>query len=78
VIFLQHRSSLTRLFRPQTQGVSHLERGQNFEIMLNNVYGALPANQTIDYVAGISHNDEGMMDSDQGIDKVRALNTVFF
>lgn len=55
------------------QGYTHLERGQNYETMLNNLPGGFPAAHTIDYVEGVSHDDEGMMYSDKGIDKVRFL-----
>lgn len=54
----------------QTQGSNHLERGQNFDDMLHAMEGGMPANHTIDYVEGASHDDQEMMDSDAGIDKV--------
>lgn len=53
----------------QTQGKTHLERGQNFEKLLNDI-GGLPDTQTIDWVKGVSHDNEAMMDSESGLDKV--------
>ncbi|KIY68213.1 hypothetical protein CYLTODRAFT_453741 [Cylindrobasidium torrendii FP15055 ss-10] len=58
-----------------TQGSTHLERGQNFVAMLKDINGGdLPASATVDYVEGVSHYNEGMMNSDQGIDKLFKLN----
>ncbi|KAH8828105.1 hypothetical protein DL96DRAFT_1797455 [Flagelloscypha sp. PMI_526] len=47
--------------------------GLNFVAMLNGM-GGVPAAQTVDWVPGISHYNEGMMNSDQGIDKLFHLN----
>ncbi|KAJ7124020.1 hypothetical protein C8R43DRAFT_1031569 [Mycena crocata] len=52
-----------------TQGSTHLERGQNFVEMLTTSFG-WPVNATVDWVEGVSHDNEGMMDSAQGVDKV--------
>ena len=41
--------------------------------MLNGM-GGVPAAQTVDWVPGISHYNEGMMNSDQGVDKVRCVD----
>lgn len=35
--------------------------------------GGIPPAQTVDYVKGVSHYNEGMMNSDAGIDKVGAF-----
>jgi hypothetical protein len=55
----------------QVQGTTHLERGQNFEAMLENMSGGMPSTQTIDYVEGVSHDGDAMILSDEAIDKVR-------
>ncbi|KAK0493842.1 hypothetical protein EDD18DRAFT_1178117 [Armillaria luteobubalina] len=53
----------------QTQGRTHLERGQNFVAMLEDM-GGIPSLTTVDWVPGVSHSGEGMMASDAGIDKL--------
>ncbi|KIK55672.1 hypothetical protein GYMLUDRAFT_175314 [Collybiopsis luxurians FD-317 M1] len=52
----------------ETQGSTHLTRGQNFVQMINSTFG-WPANATVDWVLGVSHDNVGMMESDDGIDK---------
>ena len=59
-----------------TQGVSHLERGQNFERVLVNELGGMPAVQTIDYIEGVSHDGGGMVNSPQGLEKVRVSSVI--
>ncbi|KAK0229585.1 hypothetical protein EDD85DRAFT_850983 [Armillaria nabsnona] len=53
----------------QTQGRNHLERGRNFVAMLEDM-GGIPELTTVDWVPGVSHNGEGMMTNDAGIDKL--------
>ncbi|KAK0458636.1 uncharacterized protein EV420DRAFT_368640 [Desarmillaria tabescens] len=53
----------------KTQGNSHLERGQYFVSMLEDM-GGVPNCTTVDWVPGISHDAEGMMASNVGIDKL--------
>jgi hypothetical protein len=60
--------TLLILLTKQTQGNTHLERGQNFDAMLQKL--GMPEAQSIDYVPGVSHDCEGMMYSDAGIEKV--------
>ncbi|KAK0450592.1 uncharacterized protein EV420DRAFT_741788 [Desarmillaria tabescens] len=52
-----------------TQGSTHLERGQNFVSMLEDM-GGIPNLTTVDWVSGVSHNTDKMMASDAGIDKL--------
>jgi len=65
---------MLNVFFLQMTGTTHLERGQNFEKMLNGM-GGIPATQTIDYVEGVSHNSTGMFLSDQGLDKVNTIRS---
>ena len=63
----------------KTQGSTHLERGENFVAMLKGLKGSngeIPANATVDYVPGVSHDGEGMQQSTQGINKVKAFSRV--
>ncbi|KIY67246.1 hypothetical protein CYLTODRAFT_454652 [Cylindrobasidium torrendii FP15055 ss-10] len=54
-----------------TQGSTHLERGQNFASMLEGLGGgSLPSTQTVDWVPGVSHDGDAMMNSDAGIAKL--------
>ncbi|KAK0200200.1 hypothetical protein DFS33DRAFT_1395473 [Desarmillaria ectypa] len=55
-----------------TQGNTHLERGQYFVSMLEDM-GGIPHCTTVNWVPGIGHDTEGMMASDARIDKVRIL-----
>ncbi|KAJ6457163.1 hypothetical protein C8R47DRAFT_172935 [Mycena vitilis] len=57
----------------ETQGNTHLTRGQNFVSMLTTSFG-WPANSTVDWVEGVSHDNEGMMDSAQGINKLFVIS----
>ncbi|KAJ3751745.1 hypothetical protein EV360DRAFT_89420 [Lentinula raphanica] len=52
----------------ETQGSTHYTRGQNFVNMVNATFG-WPANATVDWVEGVSHDNVGMMESAEGIDK---------
>jgi len=52
-----------------TQGSTHLERGQNFVAMIDQL-GGLPSTSTVDYVDGVSHQVERMFMSSEGCDKV--------
>lgn len=61
----------------ETQGLTHLERGQYFDEMIHAMDGGLPSTQTIDYVEGVSHDDAAMMLSAEGIDKVCHSVAVF-
>ncbi|KAL1749289.1 hypothetical protein HDZ31DRAFT_28002 [Schizophyllum fasciatum] len=45
----------------QTQGTSHLQRGQNFEKMLQCMDGGKPSNIAFDYIPDTSHQDYPMM-----------------
>jgi hypothetical protein len=38
--------------------------------MLKTMAGSWPSAHTIDYVEGVSHDDQGMFYSEQGIEKV--------
>jgi hypothetical protein len=51
----------------QTQGATHLERGQNFDKMLHNI--GMSDAQTIDYIPGASHKSTEMIFSKGGFDK---------
>ncbi|KAJ3901459.1 hypothetical protein F5879DRAFT_991925 [Lentinula edodes] len=53
----------------ETQGSTHYTRGQNFVSMVNATFG-WPANATVDWVEGVSHDNVGMMESAEGIDKL--------
>jgi hypothetical protein len=71
------RTSVTRLvfqfpdlWIMQTTGSTHLERGQNFIAMLEDMDGGIPEKTTYDYIEGVSHDSTAMIYSDQGIDKV--------
>ncbi|KAJ6457162.1 hypothetical protein C8R47DRAFT_172841 [Mycena vitilis] len=68
------RASAVRIFYSalpcsQTQGSTHLTRGQNFVSMLTTSFG-WPLNSTVDWIEGVSHDNEGMMDSAQGTNKL--------
>ncbi|KAG7441816.1 uncharacterized protein BT62DRAFT_955421 [Guyanagaster necrorhizus] len=52
------------------QGRTHLERGRNFVAMLEKLTGGIPALSTVDWIEGVSHSNEGMMNSEEGIDKL--------
>jgi len=52
-----------------TQGSSHLERGQNFVAMLDNL-GGMPAGSSVDYIPGASHQADAMVQSTEGLNKV--------
>ncbi|KAJ4465588.1 hypothetical protein C8R41DRAFT_898491 [Lentinula lateritia] len=52
----------------ETQGSTHYTRGQNFVSMVNATFG-WPANATVDWVEGVSHDNVRMMESAEGIDK---------
>lgn len=43
------------------QGAYHLARGNNFVAMLQGMHGGMPSSQTVDYVDGVAHSDQGMM-----------------
>jgi len=66
---------LTRHFRTQTQGGTHLERGQNFVAMLEDMDGGIPAQTTVDFIEGVSHDSTAMIYSAEGIDKVICKST---
>jgi hypothetical protein len=51
----------------QMQGENHIERGQNFEIMLHSL--GMSDVQTFDYVPGAGHDAEKMLFSKGGFDK---------
>ena len=53
-----------------TQGSTHLERGQNFVRMLEGMEGGVPARSTVDWIPNVAHWNEGMMNSDGGVDKL--------
>ncbi|KAK0472247.1 hypothetical protein IW261DRAFT_1405243 [Armillaria novae-zelandiae] len=53
-----------------TQGRTHLERGKNFVAMLQNLTGGIPVLSTVDWIEGVSHSNEGMTSSEEGIDKL--------
>jgi len=61
----------------QTQGSTHLERGQNFVDMLYFGKGGIPAQTTIDWVEGVSHIAADMISSSAGIDKVLSFTSTF-
>ncbi|KAK7455267.1 hypothetical protein VKT23_011139 [Stygiomarasmius scandens] len=46
-----------------TQGSSHLERGQNFVSLLQSLSTGWPTTQTIDWVEGVSHQNQDMYNS---------------
>ena len=55
----------------KTQGATHLQRGRNFMSMLDGL-GGLPAGSTVDYIPGVSHSGDGMVNSALGLEKVCA------
>ena len=58
-----------------TQGKTHLARGKNFMAMIDGL-GGLPANSTVDYIAGVSHSGDRMVNSAQGLEKVWASHGI--
>ncbi|KAK0474605.1 hypothetical protein IW261DRAFT_1649491, partial [Armillaria novae-zelandiae] len=54
----------------KTQGNTHLERGQYFVSMLEDM-GGIPNCTVVDWVPDIAHDAFGMMASNVGVDKVR-------
>ncbi|KAF8888199.1 hypothetical protein CPB85DRAFT_288993 [Mucidula mucida] len=54
----------------ETQGATHLERGQNFVKMLEGMDGGMPNHTTVDWVEGASHDNAAMMNSAEGTDKL--------
>ncbi|KAF9038275.1 hypothetical protein BDZ89DRAFT_410525 [Hymenopellis radicata] len=58
----------------QTQGMTHLERGQNFVAMLDGMSGGMPNHTTVDFVVGASHDNVEMMNSAAGGDKLFRYN----
>ncbi|KIK64609.1 hypothetical protein GYMLUDRAFT_220590 [Collybiopsis luxurians FD-317 M1] len=60
----------------ETQGSTHYTRGQNFVNMINNTFG-WPANATVDWIQGVSHDNVGMMESDEGINKLFVYQKTF-
>ncbi|KAL1689471.1 hypothetical protein GGG16DRAFT_126468 [Schizophyllum commune] len=55
----------------QTQGLTHYQRGLNFVNMLQNISGgSLPANATVDFVEGVTHDCEGMTRSPSGLTRL--------
>ncbi|KAF9027741.1 hypothetical protein BDZ89DRAFT_1039356 [Hymenopellis radicata] len=53
-----------------TQGSTHYERGQNYVAMLENMDGGMPSDQTVDWIEGVSHDNEAMMNSAAGLEKL--------
>ncbi|THU98677.1 hypothetical protein K435DRAFT_795505 [Dendrothele bispora CBS 962.96] len=49
----------------QTQGSSHLERGQNYVAMLEAMPDGMPATHTLDLIEGVSHQNAEMFNSTQ-------------
>ncbi|KAL1744675.1 hypothetical protein HDZ31DRAFT_38076 [Schizophyllum fasciatum] len=55
----------------QTQGLTHYQRGLNYVNMLQNISGGvLPANATVDFVEGVTHDCEGMTRSPSGLTRL--------
>ena len=51
--------------------MTHYQRGLNFVNMLQNISGgSLPANATVDFVEGVTHDCEGMTRSPSGLTRV--------
>ncbi|KAL3481022.1 hypothetical protein BJX99DRAFT_219542 [Aspergillus californicus] len=46
------------------QGDSHIERGRNFQAMLEALPGGMPATQSVSYIQNVSHEDYKMMVSE--------------
>ncbi|KAF9041992.1 hypothetical protein BDZ89DRAFT_1109651 [Hymenopellis radicata] len=63
-----------RSCQAQTQGRNRLDRGRHFAAMLEGMDGGIPANTTIDYIAGVAHDNVLMMQSAMGIDKLFRYN----
>ncbi|WFD42863.1 hypothetical protein MPSI1_001513 [Malassezia psittaci] len=60
----------------QYQGASHLERGTNFVSMVSGLSnGGWPANQSLGYVAGVSHQDYPMIAATSSLDFVFGAET---
>ncbi|KAF5367929.1 hypothetical protein D9758_004345 [Tetrapyrgos nigripes] len=47
-----------------TQGATHLDRGMNFIMLLQSMVGGVPTTHTVDWIDGIGHDFEGMMDNE--------------
>lgn len=47
----------------QWQGDSHLERGQNFDKMLQDLSDGFPETQSVDYIPGVAHDNYKMVSS---------------
>ncbi|THU77568.1 hypothetical protein K435DRAFT_88044 [Dendrothele bispora CBS 962.96] len=60
-----------------TQGSTHLERGQNFVSLLQSLSTGMPSTQTIDWVEGVSHQNQEMYNSTQLRNRVCCI-TFFF
>lgn len=52
----------------QYQGANHLERGTNFVSMLSSLNNGWPANHSLGFVAGVSHQDYPMIAATSSLD----------
>lgn len=59
-----------------TQGSTHLERGQNFMSMLKNLNASVAKSKTatVDFIQGVSHEANRMVESAEGSEKVCSLS----
>ncbi|KIY67859.1 hypothetical protein CYLTODRAFT_454068 [Cylindrobasidium torrendii FP15055 ss-10] len=57
-----------------TQGASHLERGKNFVSVLESLNsGSVPSSQSVDWIEGVSHDNDGMMNAAASLVKLFQL-----
>ncbi|KAL5040749.1 hypothetical protein BDW71DRAFT_193217 [Aspergillus fruticulosus] len=59
----------------QWQGDTHIERGQNFDKMLQDLSGGFPETQSVDYIPGVAHEDYKMFVSEPMQRKIFLFDT---
>ncbi|KAL6231026.1 hypothetical protein BDW75DRAFT_221257 [Aspergillus navahoensis] len=59
----------------QWQGDTHLERGQNFDKMLQDLSGGFPETQSVDYIPGVGHENYDMFVSEPMQRKIFLFDT---
>jgi len=61
----------------QTQGATHLQRGDNFVAMLKALPNGMPSQHTINIIEGVSHQNEQMFNSTQLRQRVSNFKNLF-
>ncbi|KAL4994197.1 hypothetical protein BDV10DRAFT_177312 [Aspergillus recurvatus] len=59
----------------QWQGDTHIERGQNFDQMLQDLSGGFPETHSVDYIPGVAHEDYKMFVSEAMQRKIFLFDT---